>query len=159
MDYYMVLVKIHDSATRNVSNMNRAQKRQYVIELYKKDATIREIIKIMHMSPREVCAITNKVKAEIEANTTVIKPQGIPGKNGTQQKGKVVESPLHTGQDSLLKYYLPVACRICGKEFGFGKYDTVSFECNRCFATHLEEEVKNLTVSVHRIRSRHLLYT
>jgi hypothetical protein len=37
-----------------VSNMTRAQKEQYVIELYKQDKTIREIIQRVHMSPRDI---------------------------------------------------------------------------------------------------------
>jgi hypothetical protein len=49
-----------------VSNMTRAQKEQYVIELYKQDKTVREIIRRVHMSPRDIGVITNKVKAEID---------------------------------------------------------------------------------------------
>ena len=49
-----------------ISNMTRAQKEQYVIELYKQDKTIREIIQRVHMSPRDIGVIINKVKAEIE---------------------------------------------------------------------------------------------
>ena len=52
-----------------VSNMTKAQKEQYVIELYKQDKTIREIAQRVHMSPRDIGAITNKVKAEMEGDS------------------------------------------------------------------------------------------
>ena len=46
--------------------MTRAQKEQYVRELYKQDKKIIEIIQRVHMSPRDVCAIIKKVKLEVE---------------------------------------------------------------------------------------------
>jgi intein-encoded DNA endonuclease-like protein len=49
-----------------VSNMTRAQKEQYVIELYKQDKTIREITQRVHMSPRDIGVIIKKVKLEVE---------------------------------------------------------------------------------------------
>ena len=52
-----------------ISNMTRVQKVQYVIELYKQDKTVREIAQRVHMSPRYIGVITNKVKAEIEGES------------------------------------------------------------------------------------------
>jgi hypothetical protein len=49
-----------------LSNMTRAQKEQYVIELYKQDKTSREIAQRAHMSPRDIAVIIRKVKAELE---------------------------------------------------------------------------------------------
>ncbi|MGB7956065.1 MAG: hypothetical protein WCF23_18995 [Candidatus Nitrosopolaris sp.] len=49
-----------------VSNMTRAQKEQYVIELYKQDKTIREITQPAHMSPRDIGVIIKKVKLGVE---------------------------------------------------------------------------------------------
>ena len=49
-----------------VSNMTKAQKEQYVRELYKQDKKIREIIQRVHMSPRDIGAIIKKVKLEVE---------------------------------------------------------------------------------------------
>ncbi len=49
-----------------VSNMTKAQKEQYVIELYKQDKKIIEIIQRVHMSPRDVCVIIKKVKLQLE---------------------------------------------------------------------------------------------
>ena len=46
--------------------MTRAQKEQYVIELYKQDKTIREIIQRVHMSPRDIGVIIKKVKLQVE---------------------------------------------------------------------------------------------
>jgi len=46
--------------------MTKAQKEQYVRELYKQDKKIIEIIQRVHMSPRDVCAIIKKVKLEVE---------------------------------------------------------------------------------------------
>ncbi|MDQ6862454.1 MAG: hypothetical protein M3044_01385 [Thermoproteota archaeon] len=46
--------------------MTKAQKEQYVIELYKQDKTTREIAERAHMSPRDIAVIIRKVKAEVE---------------------------------------------------------------------------------------------
>jgi hypothetical protein len=46
--------------------MTRAEKEQYVLELYKQNKTIREIAQRTHMSFRDIGVITNKVKAGIE---------------------------------------------------------------------------------------------
>src|SRR5215831_18149284 len=47
-------------------NMNREQKVQYVIQLWKEGKTIREIAELVHMSFRDIGAITNKVKLEAD---------------------------------------------------------------------------------------------
>ncbi|MGB7956750.1 MAG: hypothetical protein WCF23_22485 [Candidatus Nitrosopolaris sp.] len=46
--------------------MTRAEKEQYVIELYKQGRTIREIAKLMHMSFGEIGKILKKFKKEAE---------------------------------------------------------------------------------------------
>ena len=46
--------------------MTRAQKEQFVKELYKQDKTTREIAQRAHMSPRDICVRIRKVKAEVE---------------------------------------------------------------------------------------------
>ena len=46
--------------------MTKAQKEQYVRELYKQDKKIREIIQRVHMSPRDIGVIIKKVKLEVE---------------------------------------------------------------------------------------------
>jgi hypothetical protein len=44
--------------------MNRAEKEQCVIQLYKENRSTREIAKVMHMSFRDIGSITKKVKLE-----------------------------------------------------------------------------------------------
>jgi hypothetical protein len=46
--------------------MTRAEKEQYVIELYKQNRTVREIAKLMHMSFGEIGKILKKFKKEAE---------------------------------------------------------------------------------------------
>jgi hypothetical protein len=46
--------------------MTRDQKERYVIELHTQDKTVREIIQLVHMSPRDVVTIINKYKREVE---------------------------------------------------------------------------------------------
>jgi hypothetical protein len=46
--------------------MNREEKEQYVIQLYKENKSTREIAKIMHMSFGRIAAITKKVKLEAD---------------------------------------------------------------------------------------------
>ena len=49
-----------------LSNMTRDQKERYVIELHTQDKTVREIIQLVHMSPRDVVAIIDEYKKEVE---------------------------------------------------------------------------------------------
>lgn len=44
--------------------MNRAEKELYVIQLYKENKSTREIAKLMHISFRDIWAITKKAKLE-----------------------------------------------------------------------------------------------
>ena len=46
--------------------MTRAEKERYVIELYKQDKTMREIVQRVHMIPRDVAAIIKDYKDKIE---------------------------------------------------------------------------------------------
>ena len=46
--------------------MNREEKEQHVIQLYKENRSTREIAKIMHMSFRDIGAILNKEKSKAE---------------------------------------------------------------------------------------------
>jgi hypothetical protein len=63
-----------------LSNMTRAQKEQYVIELYKHDNTSREIAERTHMSFCDIRVITDKVKAEVEREAGHINEQEIDNK-------------------------------------------------------------------------------
>ena len=47
-------------------DMNREEKEQYVIQLYKENRSTREIAKLMHMSFRDIGAIIKKVKLEAD---------------------------------------------------------------------------------------------
>jgi cytidylate kinase len=58
-----------------LSNMTRAQKEQYVIELFKQGKTTREIAQRTHMSFRDIGVITNKVKAEVERESRQTKEE------------------------------------------------------------------------------------
>ena len=46
--------------------MNRVEKEEYVIRVYKEDRSTREIAKLIHMSFRDIRAIINKAKLEAE---------------------------------------------------------------------------------------------
>ena len=47
-------------------DMNREEKEQYVIQLYKENRSTREIAKLTHMSFRDIGAITKKLKLEAD---------------------------------------------------------------------------------------------
>src|SRR5215831_7013596 len=49
--------------------MNRAEKEQYVIQLYKEGKTVREIAELVRMSFRDIGAIIKKVKPEADQGT------------------------------------------------------------------------------------------
>jgi hypothetical protein len=46
--------------------MSREERAQYVIQLYKENKSIREIAKLMHMSFRDIGAITKKLKLVLQ---------------------------------------------------------------------------------------------
>jgi hypothetical protein len=46
--------------------MNREEKEQYVIQLYKENKSTREIAGLVHMSFRDIGAITKKVKLKVD---------------------------------------------------------------------------------------------
>jgi hypothetical protein len=56
----------NDLEAISLSNMTRAQKEQYVRELYRQDKKTRVIAERAHMSFRDIRVITDKVKAEVE---------------------------------------------------------------------------------------------
>jgi DNA-binding NarL/FixJ family response regulator len=47
-------------------DMNLEKREEYVIHLYKEGRTIRQIAELVHMSFRDIGAITNKVKLRAE---------------------------------------------------------------------------------------------
>src|SRR5215467_704974 len=46
--------------------MNREEREEYVIRLYKEGKTVRQIAELVHMSFRDIGAITNKVKLQAD---------------------------------------------------------------------------------------------
>src|SRR5262249_42798730 len=46
--------------------MNRQEREEYVIRLYKEGKTVRQIAGFVHMSFRDIGAITNKIKLQAE---------------------------------------------------------------------------------------------
>jgi hypothetical protein len=47
-------------------DMNREEREQYVIQLWKVGRTVRDIAGLVHISFRDIGAITNKVKLQAE---------------------------------------------------------------------------------------------
>ena len=50
----------------SLQEMNRLEKEEYVIRLYKENKSTREIAKLTHMSFRDIGAITKKLKLEVD---------------------------------------------------------------------------------------------
>jgi transposase len=50
-------------------DMNREEREEFVIRLYKENKSIREIAKLMHISFRDIGSITNKVKLQADRVT------------------------------------------------------------------------------------------
>jgi predicted HTH domain antitoxin len=46
--------------------LNREEKEDYVIRLYKEGNSIRQIAELLHMSFRDIGTITNKVKLQVD---------------------------------------------------------------------------------------------
>jgi hypothetical protein len=78
--------------------MNRTEKEQYVIQLYKENKSIREIAKLTHMSFRDIGIITKKAKLEAEGERDPLQEDDdIKSKSKTTQAIKLfseLESPV-----------------------------------------------------------------
>src|SRR5215831_9804157 len=69
--------------------MNRAEKEQYVIRLYKENKSTREIAELVHMSFRDIGAITKKVKLKVDGERDQLKDDDIESKSKTTQAIKL----------------------------------------------------------------------
>jgi transcriptional regulator len=79
-------------------DMNRTEKEQYVIQLYKENKSTREIAKLTHMSFRDIGIITKKAKLEAEGERGPLQEDDdIKSKSKTTQAIKLfseLESPV-----------------------------------------------------------------
>ena len=69
--------------------MNRTEKEQYVIRLYKENKSTREIAELVHMSFRDIGAITKKVKLKVDGERDQLKDDDIESKSKTTQAIKL----------------------------------------------------------------------
>ena len=69
--------------------MNRTEKEQYVIRLYKENKSTREIAELVHMSFRDIGAITKKVKLKVHGERDQLKDDDIESKSKTTQAIKL----------------------------------------------------------------------
>ena len=77
--------------------MNRAEKEQYVIQLYKENKSTREIARLMHMSFRDIGAIIKKVKLEPDGERGHLEDHDIKSKSKITQAIKLfseLDSPV-----------------------------------------------------------------
>jgi hypothetical protein len=77
-------------------DMNRAEKEEYVISLYKENKSTREIAKLTHMSFRDIGAITKKLKLEADERDS-FEVDEVKSKSKTTQAIKLfseLESPV-----------------------------------------------------------------
>ena len=87
-------------------DMNREQREQYVIQLYKENKSTREIAKLMHMSFRNIGAIIKKLKLEAEPEKDQLKDDDIKSKSKTTQAIKLF-SELKTPVEVAIALDLP----------------------------------------------------
>ena len=88
--------------------MNRAEKEEYVIRLYKENMSTREIAKLTHMSFRDIGAITKKVKLEADRGSggQLEEDEDIKSKSKTTQAIKLF-SELKTPVEVVIALDLP----------------------------------------------------
>ena len=88
--------------------MNRLEKEEYVIGLYKENKSTREIAKLTHMSFRDIGAITKKLKLEADGKKGPLKEDdNIKSKSKTTQALKLF-SELKTPVEVAIALDLPV---------------------------------------------------
>ena len=87
--------------------MNRVEKEEYVIRLYKENRSTREIAKLIHMSFRDTGAITKKVKLEADGERDPLEEDDdIKSKSKTTQAIKLF-SELKTPLEVVIALDLP----------------------------------------------------
>jgi hypothetical protein len=77
--------------------MTRAEKEEFVIQLYKENKSTREIAKLTHMSFRDIGAITKKLKLEAGGEKDPLEEDDIKSKSKTTQALKLfseLKSPI-----------------------------------------------------------------
>src|SRR5215469_13195305 len=77
--------------------MNRVEKDEYVIQLYKEGRSVREIAELVHMSFRDIGLITKKVKLEADGERGQLEDDDIKSKSKTTQAIKLfseLKSPV-----------------------------------------------------------------
>ncbi len=67
--------------------MNREEREEYVIRLYEEGRTVRQIAELVHMSFRNIGAITNKVKLQAERERGYTTVEGLQSSNCTRLTG------------------------------------------------------------------------
>jgi transposase len=88
-------------------DMNREEKKEYVIQLYKEGKSIREIAELVHMSFRDIGIIIKKKVKLVEADgETVLKDGDIKSKSKTTQALKLF-SELNSPVDVAIALDLP----------------------------------------------------
>jgi hypothetical protein len=70
-------------------DMNRAEKEEYVIRLYKEGRTVREIAELVHMSFRDIGVIIKKVKLKADEERGQLEDDDIKSKSKTTQAIKL----------------------------------------------------------------------
>jgi hypothetical protein len=74
--------------------MNRVEKEEYVIQLYRENKSTREIAKLTHMSFRDIVAIIKKVKLEADGERGQLEEDDdIKSKSKTTQAIKLGNTP------------------------------------------------------------------
>jgi hypothetical protein len=87
--------------------LSREEREQYVIQLYKENKSVREIAKLVHMSFRDIGAITNKVRSEVERERSHLdEDEDIKPKSKTTQAIKLF-SEDKTTVDVVIELDLP----------------------------------------------------
>jgi hypothetical protein len=87
--------------------MNREEKKQYVIQLYKENRSTREIAKVVHMSFKDIGAITKKVKLEAARERGQLEDDDVKSKSKTTQAIKLF-SELKSPVEVAIALDLPV---------------------------------------------------
>src|SRR5215472_17985483 len=86
--------------------MNREEKEQYVIQLYKENKSTREIAKLTHMSFRDIGIVTKKVKLEAQGERGRLEEDDIKSKSKTTQAFKLF-SEFKSPVDIIIELDLP----------------------------------------------------
>jgi regulator of replication initiation timing len=112
--------------------MNREEKEQYVIQLYKENKLTREVAKLTHMSFRDIGTITKKVKLETDRGRGQLEDNDFKSKSKLKsavEAAIALDLPADQVRAIYQEYWKLDGMHILAQIYDEAKYDLYDYDC------------------------------